>query len=168
MSATVDIKSEGGPTTLIIGYNATTSGDVIAPDENGNAFKFHNNKSILSQDIRETIENKVKELTREDLMGMSYEDVLSAAGVSIKNINDSIIQSLDQLAEDAYDKLSSPGLLRIGNDIKEGFKNLDATQKAKDELRSVYNLGSNEQNNLKQVFLNQLMNFYLVIKLSYH
>ena len=60
MSATVDIKSEGGPTTLIIGYNATTSGDVVAPDENGNAFKFHNNKSILSQDIRETIENKVK------------------------------------------------------------------------------------------------------------
>ena len=158
MSATVDIKSEGGPTTLIIGYNATTSGDVIAPDENGNAFKFHNNKSILSQDIRETIENKVKELTREDLMGMSYEDVLSAAGVSIKNINDSIIQSLDQLAEDAYDKLSSPGLLRIGNDIKEGFKNLDATQKAKDELRSVYNLGSNEQNNLKQVFLSNFLN----------
>ncbi len=158
MSATVDIKSEGGPTTLIIGYNATTSGDVVAPDENGNAFKFHNNKSILSQDIRESIENKVKELTREDLMGMSYEDVLSAAGVSIKNINDSIIQSLDQLAEDAYNKLSGPGLLRIGNDIKEGFKNLDATQKAKDELRSMYNLGSNEQNNLKQVFLSNFLN----------
>ena len=85
-------------------------------------------------------------------MDRSYEDVLSAAGVSIKNINDSIIQSLDQLAEDAYNKLSGPGLLRIGNDIKEGFKNLDATQKAKDELRSMYNLGSNEQNNLKQVF----------------
>ena len=92
-------------------------------------------------------------------MDMSYEDVLSAVGVSIKNINDSIIQSLDQLAEDAYNKLSGPGLLRIGNDIKEGFKNLDATpEKAKDELRSMYNLGSNEQNNLKQVFLSNFLN----------
>ena len=162
---TIEIKSEVGPTKLTLGYNAKTSvsddnsNSVVTIDENGRAFRFVNNEFILSPEVRQVIEDTVSNMTIEQLEDLTAEQAIKEAGLTSDKVKQSIETTVDNVINEKIAELSTAAILKISTSIKSGFNNIEGiTDKQRDSLRSMYNLGDVAENNLRQIVLSNFIN----------